>query len=283
MKKIYRIMKWMTYLSILFFMGSMRISAYQLTCSYNDSMNNRTLQYQLKTTYVNDTNGLNRLYYVDNNGKENEIDLSCNTTDDGCLVSLNVLVRPGYENEGMLSCIPVYTSNTDGTYVTKYMGDGMPYTQLDVTEKSCDYPDDCNFYSQSYEKTEESTSSNDKNIHNKVTATENNICNMKDIPMALPIFISNIIKLFKIIVPIVLILMGMIDFTRAVISSDEKQMKESQSRFIRRILAAVIIFFVVAIVQFAFNAIGADNDNIVGCINCFVNGNCGNQKGQQLK
>lgn len=99
-------------------------------------------------------------------------------------------------------------------------------------------------------------------------------CNLTDIPEALPIFISNIINLFKIVIPILLIIMGMFDFIRAVMSNDEKQMKEAQSRFIRRIIAAVLVFFVVAIVQFVFDVVGSDNENVVGCIDCFVNGDC---------
>lgn len=105
------------------------------------------------------------------------------------------------------------------------------------------------------------------------TTTNLKGCNIKDIPEQLPIYISNIIKLIKILVPILLVIMGMIDFARAVVSSDEKQMKEAQSRFIKRTLAAVIIFFVIAIVQFVFSAIGTE-DNILGCIDCFVNGDC---------
>lgn len=99
------------------------------------------------------------------------------------------------------------------------------------------------------------------------------VCDLKDIPESLPIYISNIINLIKIIVPIVLVLMGMIDFARAVMSSDEKQMKESQSRFIRRIMAAIFIFLIVAVVQFVFGIIKTDG-SLAGCINCFVNGDC---------
>lgn len=106
---------------------------------------------------------------------------------------------------------------------------------------------------------------------NRLT-TEINACDV-ELPKAIPIFVSNIIKLIKILVPILLIVMGMIDFARAVMASDEKQMKESQSRFIRRILGAIIIFFVVAIVQFIFNLLSGTND-LSNCLNCFVNGKC---------
>ncbi len=110
-------------------------------------------------------------------------------------------------------------------------------------------------------------------IGNKVDHGQLKGCDIKDIPEQLPIYISNIINLMKILVPILLVIMGMFDFARAVMSSDEKQMKEAQSRFIRRTLAAAIVFFVIAIVQFVFGAIGTD-DNILGCVDCFINGDC---------
>ena len=99
------------------------------------------------------------------------------------------------------------------------------------------------------------------------------VCGVSDIPASLPIFVSNIVNLLKILVPIILVIMGMIDFVRATISSDEKQMKESQSRFIRRTLAAVVVFFVIAVVQFVFSTISTNN-KMTGCLNCFVNGKC---------
>ena len=105
------------------------------------------------------------------------------------------------------------------------------------------------------------------------TTLNYNVCGVEDIPASLPIYISNVVKLFKILVPIMLVVMGMIDFARATIASDEKQMKESQSRFIRRVLAAVIVFLVIAVIQFVFSAISTNN-KMTGCLNCFVNGKC---------
>lgn len=106
-------------------------------------------------------------------------------------------------------------------------------------------------------------------------ATVSVACDLGDIPRALPTFISNIVKAIKIFVPILLVIMGMLDFVRATISNDEKQMKESQSRFIRRLLAGGIIFFVVAIVQFVFSSIDKENKySIISCINCFIDNKC---------
>ncbi len=51
------------------------------------------------------------------------------------------------------------------------------------------------------------------------------------------------------IIPIVLILYAVIDFGKAVIASDEKEVKAAQSRLIKRCIYAALIFFVVYLVQ----------------------------------
>ena len=104
-----------------------------------------------------------------------------------------------------------------------------------------------------------------------------------DIDPIVPAFTSGCITVLKIVIPIILIVLGMIDLAKAVMSNDDKVMKEAQGKLIKRIVYAVIIFFVVAIVQFVFGLLGSasDNasdsnmeynkDNITSCINCFVN------------
>lgn len=91
---------------------------------------------------------------------------------------------------------------------------------------------------------------------------------LKDIPAALPQFIRNIVLTLQLLTPIVLIGLGIYDFIKAVISSDEKIMKESQNRFIKRIIAAILIFMVVAIVKFVFALI--PGESTLGCIPCFI-------------
>lgn len=73
-------------------------------------------------------------------------------------------------------------------------------------------------------------------------------------------FLVRIIKLgvFPIVqigIPIILIVLGTIDLGKAVISSDEKQVKEAQSKLIKRCIYAVAIFFVVTIVNLLFTTI----------------------------
>lgn len=94
---------------------------------------------------------------------------------------------------------------------------------------------------------------------------------LNDIPAALPNITRNIVNIIKIIVPILLIVLGMIDFVRATIASDDKEMKESPRRFIRRIIAGVVVFFVIAIIQFVFRAVAdGNNSGALDCVSCFI-------------
>lgn len=103
-------------------------------------------------------------------------------------------------------------------------------------------------------------------------------CNGAELPYGIPYIIHNIIDLIKIATPIILIILGMLDFGKAVAASDEKQMKDASSKFIRRAIAAVVIFFVIAIVQFVFNEVVSDNKGAMGCFDCFITGDCNPHK-----
>ncbi len=66
----------------------------------------------------------------------------------------------------------------------------------------------------------------------------------------------------QILIPIVLIIYGIIDLGKAVIASDEKEIKAAQSRLIKRCIYAALIFFVVTLVTVIMDIIsnGADSD-----------------------
>lgn len=96
------------------------------------------------------------------------------------------------------------------------------------------------------------------------------MCNGYTIPYGLPYIIHKIINFIKIIVPIILIILGLIDYSKAVMSGSEDEMKKNTARFIKRTISAIIVFFVIAIVQFAFNILG--NNDTFSCFSCFVSG-----------
>lgn len=107
-----------------------------------------------------------------------------------------------------------------------------------------------------------------------------------DMPDRIPPFTSGIYNLIKIAVPIILIIMGMVDFLSAVMASEEKKMKDSQKKFITRLIAAVIIFFIMAIVQFVFREIvkTGDEAGVSNCMNCLLsNKGCGSSTSSDSK
>ncbi len=90
-----------------------------------------------------------------------------------------------------------------------------------------------------------------------------------DIPKIVPTAISIIYTIIRIVVPIGLIIFGMIDMTKAVTGQKEDEIKKGQQTFIKRCIAAAIIFFVFSIVKLVVSAINDEND-VVDCMNCFL-------------
>ena len=86
-----------------------------------------------------------------------------------------------------------------------------------------------------------------------------------------PYIISTIVTLIKIAVPILLIIFGMLDLGKAVVAQKEDEIKKGQKIFIKRVIAAAIIFFVISIVQLLVSFVAGD-EGIMNCASCFING-----------
>lgn len=71
--------------------------------------------------------------------------------------------------------------------------------------------------------------------------------------------VYNVINILRIIIPIVLILLGTIDLGKAVIASDDKEIKSAQSMLIKRLVYAALIFFVPLIVYVIMNLVTTAN------------------------
>ena len=71
-------------------------------------------------------------------------------------------------------------------------------------------------------------------------------------------------------IPMILIIMGSIDLGKAVLASDDKEIKGATSKLIKRAIAAVAVFFVPLIVNLLINMVGQQsaqvdkNGNLVG-------------------
>ena len=69
-----------------------------------------------------------------------------------------------------------------------------------------------------------------------------------------------------------LVILGMLDLGKAVAASKEDEIKKGQQMFIKRIIAAILVFFVTLIVQIVIKFAASSDANVVNCMNCFVNG-----------
>lgn len=83
-----------------------------------------------------------------------------------------------------------------------------------------------------------------------------------------------LLKLFKIAIPIVLIVLIIIDFAKATIASDEKKMNEAKNAAGKRVVYALIIFLVPTIISLLFKTFdkGLSDDELTGpaeWISCF--------------
>jgi len=104
---------------------------------------------------------------------------------------------------------------------------------------------------------------------NADTTTYLSCGNAKGIAVGVPALVRIIINLIKIGVPIIIILMGAVDFGKAVIG-DDKELSKAIKKFVRRCIGGAGVFFVVFFVQFFLKLIGNDSDGVMECIACFT-------------
>jgi len=107
----------------------------------------------------------------------------------------------------------------------------------------------------------------------------------KDIPSYVPRIVSLIVNLLKIATPIILIFVSIISLLKAVASTNEDEIKKAQKGLTRKIIAAVLVFFVIQIVQFVIMKVAdtttpsdinnqTEANNVSSCLSCFLNNDC---------
>lgn len=88
--------------------------------------------------------------------------------------------------------------------------------------------------------------------------------------------VGYIVLILKIGVPVILIVLGMVDLGKAVISSDDKAISKAVGTLSKRFIAAVLIFFVPSIVSAIFNiatgnALDDEDSDVNICVQCVTN------------
>ena len=94
----------------------------------------------------------------------------------------------------------------------------------------------------------------------------------------IPNLISTIINIIKIAVPILLVIFGMLDLGKAVMAQKEDEIKKGQQTFVKRLIAAVIVFLVIFVVQIVIGLVAprGENADVWSCFDCLINGTTSN-------
>ena len=90
---------------------------------------------------------------------------------------------------------------------------------------------------------------------------------------------GQVINIFKIVIPIIIVLLAMVDLGKAVMAGEEKEIKTAQKLVIKRLIYGVVLFFAVTIVQTVFGLVDTNyktgGDDIEGakCWTCVLTPN----------
>lgn len=90
-------------------------------------------------------------------------------------------------------------------------------------------------------------------------------------------FIGEFLLVLKILIPIIIIVLGIIDFGKSAISNDEKAMRNSSMKLFKKILAGILIFFIPVIIKIVFSMVGFVSKDMqkdyMNCIDCLTSPN----------
>jgi len=76
--------------------------------------------------------------------------------------------------------------------------------------------------------------------------------------------VKGILGIIQFAIPILLIIMGTIDLGKAVMSSDEKEIKASSTRLMKRAIAAIAVFLVSALVNLIMGMVSKETQSTEG-------------------
>ena len=115
---------------------------------------------------------------------------------------------------------------------------------------------------------------------NVLTEIETETCyaNGPDIPVGLYNLVSDAITMIEVIVPILLIILGMVDFAKSVASNDEDKIKAGQRSFIKRLIAGIVVLLVIACTKLVLSVTAdldsgdAVDDDMWDCVVKFIDG-----------
>lgn len=108
---------------------------------------------------------------------------------------------------------------------------------------------------------------------NNLNIEEINICSSENTTLKVFQVIGYILFILKILVPIIIIVLGVIEFGKAALSGDEKANTTSFKTLIMRIITGVTIFFIPTVLDFALSMVQGTKDTALkyeGCTTCML-------------
>lgn len=84
---------------------------------------------------------------------------------------------------------------------------------------------------------------------------------------------DGIFPIVQVVIPIILIVLCTFDLGRAVIGSDDKENKKLFKRILRRLVFAILIFFIVTVINLIFTMVGniTENEDLIRWSQCWNN------------
>ncbi len=96
-----------------------------------------------------------------------------------------------------------------------------------------------------------------------------NVCNNEGVKNAV-LFIGKLVRVAIWAVPLIIIVLGMVDFTKAITSSDEKALGKATEVLIKRIVAGLSVFLIPTIIIAILQNIGIKGIDQNSCVNCLL-------------
>ena len=87
--------------------------------------------------------------------------------------------------------------------------------------------------------------------------------------------VGYVLLIFKIVVPLIIIILGSVDFGSAVVAGEDKAIKESALKLLKRFLVGIIIFLLPTLVRIIYYSINTKVDQELKtetevCIDCLT-------------
>lgn len=74
--------------------------------------------------------------------------------------------------------------------------------------------------------------------------------------------VGRVLLVFKIVIPILLIIFGMMDLGKAVVANKDDEIKKATKQLAMRAIAGIVIFFIPTLVGFIFSIVDGFNDEV---------------------